>query len=67
MEVEGNVAQLLLDVSDNLALGSSMEGVASFGQDLHHVVGEVSASQVQSNDRVRQGVALVDRHRVGHT
>merc|ERR1719381_481488 len=39
LEVQGDVAQLLLDVTDNLALGSGGEGVAPLGEDLHQVVG----------------------------
>merc|ERR1719367_555040 len=34
LEVQGDVAQLLLDVTDNLALGSGGEGVAPLGEDL---------------------------------
>ena len=41
------------------------EGIASLGQDLHEVVGEISASQVQTHDGVGQGVALIDGHVVG--
>merc|ERR1712179_313865 len=36
LEVQGNVAQLLLDVPDNLPLGGGGEGVAPLGEDLHH-------------------------------
>ena len=43
------------------------EGVATLCQDLHEVVGEVSASQVQTHDGVGQGVALIDGHVVGDT
>merc|ERR1712053_8254 len=40
LEVEGNIAELLLDVTDNLTLSSGGEGVATLSQDLHEVVGE---------------------------
>merc|ERR1712045_1088711 len=43
LEVKGDVAELLLDVTDNLALGGGGEGVASLGEDLHEVVGELTA------------------------
>merc|ERR1712156_931781 len=46
LEVQGNVAQLLLDVPDNLPLGSGGEGVSPLGEDLHQVVGQLTASQV---------------------
>merc|ERR1712141_591809 len=44
LEVQGDVAELLLDVTDNLALGGGGEGVATLGEDLHEVVGELTAS-----------------------
>lgn len=43
------------------------EGIAALGEDLHEVVGQIAASQVQTHDGVRQGVALIDGHVVGHT
>merc|ERR1711931_215131 len=50
LEVKGNIAELLLDVTDNLALSSGGERVATLGEDLHQVVGELTASQVQTED-----------------
>ena len=66
VEVQRDVAQLLLDVADNLTLRRGGEGVAALGQDLHHVLREVTAGQVQSEDGVGQGVTLVDGHGVRH-
>ena len=43
------------------------EGVAALGEDLHEVVGQIPTSQVQTHDGVRQRVALIDGHVVGHT
>merc|ERR1712193_45339 len=43
LEVQGNIAELLLDVTDNLPLGGGGEGVAPLGEDLHQVVSEVTA------------------------
>lgn len=37
------------------------------GQDLREVISQISASQVQPQDGMRQGKALVNRHSVGHT
>merc|ERR1712098_280175 len=45
LEVKGNIAELLLDVTDNLPLGGGGEGVAALSQDLHEVVGQLTASQ----------------------
>merc|ERR1719293_158532 len=67
LEVQGDVAQLLLDVTDNLPLGSGGEGVAPLGEDLHQVVGELAASQVQTDDGVGESVTLVDGDAVGDT
>merc|ERR1712205_61893 len=39
VEVQGHVGELLLDITDNLTFGGGGERVASFVQDLHHVLG----------------------------
>merc|ERR1719385_114285 len=67
LEVQGDVAQLLLDVTDNLALGGGGERVAALGEDLHQVVGELTASQVKTEDGVGEGITLVDGDGVGDT
>merc|ERR1712186_4960 len=67
LEVQGDVAELLLDVTDNLALGGGGEGVATLGEDLHQVVSEVTASQVETEDGVGESVTLVDGDSVGDT
>merc|ERR1719362_204606 len=60
LEVKGDVAELLLDVTDNLALGGGGEGVATLCEDLHQVVGELTASQVKTKNSVGESVTLVD-------
>ena len=67
LEVEGDVAELLFDVSDDFSLGGGGEGVTSLGEDLHEVVSEISAGQVQSKDGVGKGVTFVDGDSVGDT
>merc|ERR1719363_50599 len=67
LEVKGDVAELLLDVTDNLALGGGGEGVATLGEDLHQVVSEVTASQVETEDGVGESISLVDGDSVGDT
>merc|ERR1711990_232044 len=67
LEVQGDVAELLLDVTDNLPLGGGGEGVAPLSEDLHQVVGELTASQVQADDGVGESVTLVDGDAVGDT
>jgi len=65
LEVEGDVAELLLDVSDDLSLGGGDEAVASLGEDLHEVVGQVSTGKIESHDGVWESVTLVHWHVVG--
>jgi hypothetical protein len=59
LEVESDVAELLLDVSDDLSLGGGDEAVASLGEDLHEVVGEISTGKIESHDGVWESVTLV--------
>jgi len=67
LEVQGDVAQLLLDVTDDLTLGGGGERVTTLGQDLHQVVGQVTTSQVHTHDSVGEGVTFVDGDCVGDT
>mmetsp|Transcript_32752 Transcript_32752/g.82596 ORF Transcript_32752/g.82596 Transcript_32752/m.82596 type:complete len:425 (-) Transcript_32752:238-1512(-) len=67
LEVEGDIAELLLDVTHNLTLSSRRERVAALREDLHHVVGEIATGEIQTEDSVGQSVTLVDGHRVGNT
>merc|ERR1711871_679825 len=66
VEIESHVRQLLLDVTNDLALRRRRERVTTLRQDLHHVLREVAPSEIEAQDRVREGVALIDRHRVRH-
>ena len=67
LEVEGDIAQLLLDVANDFTLGGRGEAVSTLGQDLHEVVGQIATSQVQTEDGVGQSVTLVDGDGVGDT
>ena len=53
LKVKSNIAQLLLDVPDNFPLSSGGEAVASLSEDLHKVISEVTASQVQPETKWR--------------
>ncbi|KAL0616108.1 hypothetical protein AAY473_012954, partial [Plecturocebus cupreus] len=48
-------------------LTGSNEGIATLSQDLHEVVSEISASQIQTHDGMGQGIALIDGDIVGDT
>merc|ERR1711988_1606885 len=67
LEVKGDVAELLLDVTDNLTLSSGGERVAPLGEDLHEVVGQLTASQVQTEDGMGEGITFIDGDGVGDT
>lgn len=61
VEVKGDVCELLFNVSDDLSLSCGGECVASLSEDLHQVVGQISASEVEAHYGVGKGIALVDR------
>eukprot|EP00850_Spirogloea_muscicola_P003646 SM000015S01146 [mRNA] locus=s15:20962:27044:+ [translate_table: standard] len=67
IKVQSHIGQLLLHVTHDFALSGGGEGVASLCQDLHQAVGEVTPSQVQAQDGVRQSVPLIDRNSVCYT
>merc|ERR1719479_373942 len=67
LEVKGDIAELLLDVTDNLTLSSGGERVAPLGEDLHEVVSQLTASQVQTEDSVGEGITFINWDSVGNT
>merc|ERR1719353_1902347 len=64
VEVQSNVCELFLDVTDNFTLRSGGEGVSTLSEDLHQILGEISSSKIETENGVRQSIALVDRHGV---
>merc|ERR1711877_104406 len=66
-EVKGNIAELLLDVTDNLTLSGGGERVTTLSEDLHEVIGELTASQVQTEDGVGKSITFIDGDIVGDT
>merc|ERR1712229_31336 len=67
LEVKGNIAELLLDVTDNFTLSSGGERVTTLSEDLHKVVGELTASQVQTEDGMGESITFIDGDSVGNT
>merc|ERR1711972_860693 len=67
LKVKGNIAELLLDVTDNLTLSGGGERVTPLSEDLHEVVGQLTASQVQTEDGVGEGITFIDGDSVGDT
>ena len=66
-EIQSNINQFLFDVTHDLPFGSGGKGVATLGQNLHQVVGQVSAGQIETNDSMGKSVTLVDGNSVRYT
>merc|ERR1711992_242976 len=67
LEVKGDIAELLLDVTDNLTLSSGGERIVPLSEDLHEVVSQLTASQVQTEDSMGQSITFIDGDSVGDT
>merc|ERR1711931_436320 len=67
LKVKGNIAEFLLDVTDNFTLSSGSERVTTLSKDFHEVIGELTASQVQTEDGMGKSITLVDGDVVGDT
>merc|ERR1712240_665146 len=67
LEVKSNIAELLLNVTDDLTLSSSGERVATLSEDLHQVVGELTSSKVKTDDGMGKGITFIDGDTVGDT
>merc|ERR1712223_54219 len=67
LKVKGDIAELFLDVTNNLALSSGSERIASLSKDLHEVGGELTASQVQTKNGMGKSVTFIDGDIVGDT
>jgi len=66
-EVQGDVAKLFLDISDDFTFSGGDEGVSSFSKDLHEVVSKISTGQVHTGNGVGKGVTFIDWDVVGDT
>jgi hypothetical protein len=67
LKVKGNVAELLLDVTDDFTFGGGGERVTTLGEDLHEVVSEITTSEIETEDGVREGITFVDGDSVGNS
>ena len=67
LKVQGHVAQLLLNVTNNFTLSGGSERVATLCQDLHQVVSQVTTGKVQTKDGMGKGITLIDGNSVGDT
>merc|ERR1712050_372913 len=64
IKIKSHVSQFFLHITHDLAFRSGSKGMTTFGQDFHHVLSEISASEVQAKDGVGQSISLVDWHDV---
>merc|ERR1719397_1731806 len=67
LEVKSNIAELLLDVTDNLTFSSGGEGVATLSEDLHQVVCELTAGKIKTDNSMGEGITFIDGDTVGDT
>lgn len=67
LEVKGDVAKLLLDITNNFSLGSGGEAVAALSQDLHEVISQIATGHVDTGNGVGKSETLVDGDNVGNT
>merc|ERR1719453_2475253 len=65
VEVQGDVAEFFLDIAHNLTLGCRGERVTALCENFHEVLCEVTASEIKTQNGVRQRIAFVDGHSVG--
>jgi hypothetical protein len=65
LKVEGDVAELFLDVSDDFTFGGGDKRVTSLGEDLHEVVGEIATGKIESHDGVGESITFVHWDVVG--
>ena len=56
LKVKSNVAQFLLDVTDDFSFGGGAETVTTLSEDLHEVIGKITSSKIETEDSMRQSV-----------
>merc|ERR1719430_1927276 len=67
LKVKSNIAELLLDVTDNLTFCSGCEGIATLSEDLHQVVGELTPSKIKTDNGMRKSITFIDWNSMGDT
>merc|ERR1719477_536521 len=66
-KIQSNIAQFLLDVTNNLTLSGGSEGVATLCEDLHQVVGKLTPSKIKTNNSMGQSIAFINRNTMRDT
>lgn len=54
-------------MKEGIVLTCGDKGIATLSQDLHQVVSEVTAGQIQAHDGMGQGIPFIDGDIVCHT
>merc|ERR1711893_51656 len=67
LKVKGNIAELLLDVTDDFTFSSGGERIATLSEDLHQVVSELTSSKVKTDDGMGKGITFIDGDTMGDT
>merc|ERR1719483_36557 len=67
LKVKSNIAELLLDVTDDLTLSSGGERVSSLSKDLHQVVGKFTSSKIKTDNSMGKGITFIDWDTMGDT
>jgi hypothetical protein len=67
LEVKSDVAELLLNVTDDFSLGSGGESVAALSQDLHQVIGQITTSHINTGNGVRKRETFINGDNVGNS
>jgi hypothetical protein len=47
IEIQGDIGQFLLDISDDFSFGGGGEGITTFSQDFHEVISQITTGQIQ--------------------
>jgi hypothetical protein len=66
-EVEGDIAEFFLDVTDDFTFGGGDERVTTFGEDFHEVVGQIATGKIETHDSVWEGITFEYWDVVGYT
>merc|ERR1719186_528492 len=67
LEVKSDIAELFLDVTDNLTLSSGGERVATLSEDLHQVVGQFTSSKIKTDNSMGKSITFINGDTMGNT
>merc|ERR1719483_1033431 len=67
LKVKSNIAELFLDVTDNLTFSSGGERVTTFSENLHQVVCKFTSSKIKTDNSMGKGITFIDWDTMGDT